>query len=68
MALCYAWRDDNTGPQRPEEVMAVYDAVQLMYPNATGIQASDALDDFVEELWPVKDKLGLEVVTAEIGE
>jgi hypothetical protein len=67
VALCYAWRSDNTGPHRPAEVTAVFDAVQELYPNATA-RASDAIDDFVAEVWSVRHKLGLQVVEAEIGD
>jgi hypothetical protein len=65
VALCYAWREDNTGPHLPNEVMQVFGEVKQTFPNAK-LHSSDSFDDFVEKVWPVRSNLP--VVTAEIGD
>jgi hypothetical protein len=66
VALCYAWKLDNTGPHNVTEVQAVYEQVRALYPSAKSIVPSDAFDDFVDRVWPHRDSLP--VVTAEIGD
>jgi len=65
VAICYAWRVDNTGPQGYAEAEAIYDYVQAKYPGAS-VEGSDGFDDFMEAVAPYKDTLP--VVTAEIGD
>mgnify|MGYP003885175691 CR=1 FL=1 len=58
-ALCYAWRIDNSGPHSYDEAALLVDAVELLFPKAAGedrrkegrgVVASDAFDDFIEEI------------------
>eukprot|EP00038_Savillea_parva_P009725 m.185439 g.185439 ORF g.185439 m.185439 type:complete len:909 (-) comp16452_c0_seq1:57-2783(-) len=64
-ALCYAWRGDNLGPHDSQDALSVFKTVESLFPNAH-VVASDAFDDFVEDVLPVADTLP--VVTAEIGD
>ena len=66
VALCYAWRIDNSGPHSYEESEKLFNAYQKLFPEATEIVASDGMDDFVLDILPYKDTLP--VVTAEIGD
>ena len=65
VALCYAWRIDNTGPHNFIDASIIVDAVRLLFPGAH-VDSSDAFDDFIQRVIPVKDTLPL--VTAEIGD
>ncbi len=67
VALCYAWKVDNSGPHAPWQSELVFDVVDTLFPEAKGnIVASDAFDDFVDEVWRVRATLP--VVDAEIGD
>ena len=65
VAICYAWNSDNQGPHDFDDAMDIFDTVEKMFPNAS-VVASDAFDDFIRAVIPVKDLLP--VVTAEIGD
>ena len=54
VALCYAWKVDNSGPHSPQHVNLIYDVVHDLFPEATSIVASDAFDDFIADVLPVK--------------
>ena len=64
-SICFAWQGDNHGPHTGPNAVAIFEAVQQMYPGAR-IQSSDAFDDFVDRVWPHRARLPL--VTAEIGD
>eukprot|EP01111_Echinosteliopsis_oligospora_P018725 TRINITY_DN8746_c0_g1_i1.p1 TRINITY_DN8746_c0_g1~~TRINITY_DN8746_c0_g1_i1.p1 ORF type:complete len:564 (-),score=154.55 TRINITY_DN8746_c0_g1_i1:70-1761(-) len=63
-ALCWDFRNDNSGPPQMQEVLDVWAAVQAEFPGAN-ITAS-SYDQFVNELVTIKDQLP--VVTDEIGD
>ena len=65
-AICYAWKMDNTGPHSYWEAELIYDAVNLFYPHAANVVASNGFDDFMAKVMP--HKASLPVVTAEIGD
>ena len=65
VAVCYAWKIDNSGPHSPLQADLLLDAISLMYPKAS-VVASDAFDDFIADVLPYK--ASLPVVTAEIGD
>eukprot|EP00935_MAST-01C_sp_MAST-1C-sp1_P002549 g2549.t1 len=64
-ALCYAWLSDNRGPHSYDQANGVFQQVQKLFPGAK-VVASDAFDDFVQDVWEHRDSLP--VVTAEIGD
>ena len=51
VALCYAWRPDNTGPHGAAEAAAITDALSWRYPHAV-VTPSDAIADFVAAVMP----------------
>ena len=63
-ALAFAIRGDNTGPPPTKEVLANYQAIKKLFPNATVIAST--YDAFVAELLKVKSQLP--VVSGEIGD
>ena len=63
-ALAFAIRGDNRGPPPTSEVIANYQHVKKLFPNATVIAST--YDAFVTELLKVKSQLP--VVTGEIGD
>jgi len=65
VALCLAWRPDNTGPHGYFESQLLFDKVRLLFPNAD-VKASDGFDDFVAAITPYKKSLP--VIKAEIGD
>eukprot|EP00939_MAST-03C_sp_MAST-3C-sp1_P003394 g3394.t1 len=65
VALCYAWKVDNSGPHGVFQVDLIRDKLKLLYPGAN-IVSSNAFDDFVEAIWPFKSTLP--IVTAELGD
>lgn len=74
-AICYAWRVDNTGPHSYDEAALIVDAVEALFPKAAGeakrkagrgVVASDAFDDFIQEITPYANELP--VITQEIGD
>ena len=66
VALCYAWKVDNSGPHTYFGLNLVFEIVGSMFPKATEIIASDGFDDFVSEVW--QHRGDLPVVSAEIGD
>ena len=66
VALCYAWRVDNSGPHPHWESTLIFDAVRGLFPEASEVIASDAFDDFVDDVWPLRHLLP--VVQQEIGD
>ena len=65
VALCYAWKVDNSGPHSYLGSKLVFDIVGSMFPHAE-IVASDGFDDFVTDIWPHRGDLPL--ISAEIGD
>ena len=65
VALCYAWKLDNSGPHSYEHVKLIYDVIRDLYPGAE-LAPSDAFDDFISDIMPYKDTLP--VITEEIGD
>ena len=65
VALCYAWKVDNSGPHSFLDSQLIFDAVQGLFPAAT-VVASDAFDDFVADVLPHMDSLP--EISAEIGD
>lgn len=65
VAVCTAWKIDNSGPHSPGQAAALFDAAAVLFPEAT-IHASDAFDDFFTAVEPHSDVLP--VVTQEIGD
>ena len=66
VALCYAWKVDNSGPHSNVGSELVFDVVRGLFPSASEIVASDGFDDFVTDVWPHRNELP--IVTAEIGD
>lgn len=66
VALCYAWKVDNSGPHSFHESQAIFEAVQALFPSAHSVVASDAFDDFIAEVLP--HKASLPRVSAELGD
>jgi hypothetical protein len=68
VALCYAWKLDNSGPHEYWDSELIFDAISHLFPSVAkeNIVASDAFDDFINAVWPNRGKLP--VVTAEIGD
>lgn len=65
-ALCFAWRNGNTGAPSAEEVLDIHARVRAGFPGAR--VAAAGLDAFVEELAAAAPRLDLPVVTGEIGD
>eukprot|EP00937_MAST-01D_sp_MAST-1D-sp2_P004061 g4061.t1 len=65
VALCFAWRLDNTGPHDLQEVHRLRAAARRLFPGAA-VVSSDGFDDFVDAVWPARG--ALPVVEAEIGD
>lgn len=65
VAICYAWKVDNSGPHTAPEAELLFNTVGTFYPGAK-ISASDAFDDFVDAVLPHIDALPM--VSAELGE
>lgn len=65
VALCYAWKVDNSGPHTDADSDLIFRTVADLFPNAE-IAASDSFDAFVEAVLPHKSTLP--VVTAELGD
>lgn len=69
--LCCAWKGDNEGPHSPDEVVAIFDAVQRQFPMVLRgkIVASD-FDAFMREVLEANKagKLYLPVIEQEIGD
>jgi len=66
VALCYAWKVDNSGPHDYWASELIFDVVKNMFPGAKEVVASDAFDDFIDQVWEVRNTL--KVVEAEIGD
>jgi hypothetical protein len=66
VALCYAWRIDNSGPHSYEESEKIFEAFRKLFPEASEIVASDGMDDFVQDVLPFKSSLP--IISAEIGD
>lgn len=64
-AVCTAWKVDNSGPHTYQEAELLHDVIQTFFP-AASVTSSDAFDDFVEAVLPVKS--ALPVITAELGD
>ena len=65
VALCYAWKIDNSGPHTYNDSKLLFRAARDLYPGAV-VVASDAMDDFVQDVLPFM--ASLPVVTQEIGD
>jgi hypothetical protein len=66
VALCYAWKVDNSGPHTLADSRLIFQAVDELFPSASEVVASDAFDDFIADVLPYKSSLP--VVTAELGD
>jgi hypothetical protein len=65
VAICYAWKSDNTGPHGYADAELIFEAVGGLFPHAE-LVTSDSFDDFVEAVEPFIDQLP--VVSAELGD
>ena len=55
-ALCFAWKQDNTGPHSYQAAVDILQTAQTAYPNAT-VRTSDGFDDFIRKISPFEDTL-----------
>eukprot|EP00943_MAST-04B_sp_MAST-4B-sp1_P001592 g1592.t1 len=65
IALCYAWKIDNSGPHSYADSKIIFGVISNLFPHAE-IVSSDAFDDFITDIMQYKDTLP--VVTQEIGD
>lgn len=56
VALCYAWKVDNSGPHSKLGVDLIRDKIRILFPKAKQV-ASSSFDDFLDRVWNVKDTL-----------